>query len=643
MLEFKNITLKSGELGEESLIPDIHNSDLDPFFICDESIPDEQRKNIGKGLVKTILPYKMQNLYTRDFKDREYFAAILENDYLEATFLPELGGRLWSLYDKKNKRDILYKNDALIFANLALCNAWFAGGSEWNIGMKGHSPFTCRKLFTKKVIGEKGHEILKMYEYEEKRGLVFSVNALLEKDKLYVYIDVENVSGKPTYMYWWSNLAALQTEGTRCVVPTDHSYITSYREGGYRIRRQEIPVIDGKDISYTKNAEGTIDYFYDIPKENKNWIACLEEDGTGILYSSQKRLTGKKTFLWGTKNGGRHWNKWLTDGRDYLEIQAGLCKTQFEHFEIEAGEKLSWVECYQGIDIGSNKCEFFELSAKIDAIADGCEEKEELFKIKEEFPLVMTGCGRGYIASQAGGKPISKSCEFTEDSVSEKEQYYIDILSGKEPQINIYTDFTQNKNVLDAIENKQNKTWFDLYLLGLGYYAMENRDKAYENIASAVDMERHYLPLCAMALLEANVRNNKDTSFFLIEEAVKQRPDYAPLVFVFGEICIKSGHYSEFCEFYEKACDKIKNTGRVKMYVAQCYCMAGNLEKADEYLNINLEVPDVREGEYAVSNVWVLIYKRKMAKAENRSIDDITDEEVLEKYPIPYEIDFRLH
>ena len=643
MLEFTNIILKSGELGDESLIPDIHNSDLDPFFICDDSIPDEQKENIGRGLVKTILPYKMQNLYTRDFKDRTYFAAVLENEYLKATFLPELGGRLWSLYDKKNKRDILYKNDALIFANLALCNAWFAGGSEWNIGMKGHSPFTCRKLFTQKAVGKQGHDILKMYEYEEKRGLVFSVNALLEDDKLYVYIDVENVSGKPTYMYWWSNLAALQTENTRCIVPTDYSYITSYREGGYRIRRQEVPMINGKDISYAKNAEGTIDYFFDIPKENKNWISCLEEDGTGILYSSQKRLMGKKTFLWGTRNGGRHWNSWLTNGRDYLEIQAGLCKTQFEHFEIESGAKLSWVECYKGVDIGTNKGEFSELANKLDAMADDCTGKEALFEIKEEFPLVMMGSGKGYIASLAKGDAVSGNCIFPKESISEREQYYVDILNGYEPDIDENTNFIQNKEVIKRIEEKEEKTWLDLYLLGLGYYANDDRDKTYERLKSSIDKERHYLPLTAMALLETNVRANKENGFELIAEAIKQRPDYAPLVFAFGEISIKTGHYKEFCEFYESATDKIKNTGRAKMYVAHCYCMIGELEKAEGFLNVDLVVPDVREGEYAVSNVWIQIYKRKIAKEQNKAWEDISDEEVLEKYPIPYELDFRLH
>lgn len=71
-----------------------------------------------------------------------------------------------ALRQKTQARYNLQKR-CLIFGNLALRNAWFAGGVEWNIGIRGHSHFTCFPLFTRKVIGELGHEILRMYEYEE--------------------------------------------------------------------------------------------------------------------------------------------------------------------------------------------------------------------------------------------------------------------------------------------------------------------------------------------------------------------------------------------------------------------------------------------------------------------------------------------
>ena len=64
--------------------------------------------------------------------------SILENDILRATFLLGFGGRLWSLFHKPAGRELLTVNPTIQFANLALRNAWFSGGVEWNIGTIGH-------------------------------------------------------------------------------------------------------------------------------------------------------------------------------------------------------------------------------------------------------------------------------------------------------------------------------------------------------------------------------------------------------------------------------------------------------------------------------------------------------------------------
>ena len=148
MLGFDKIILKSAELLKNNNIPDITSPENPLWFTCDESVSEDEKKNIGKGMITSVLPYKLQDSYNRDLKHREYPCAILENEYLKAVFLPTLGGRLWSLYDKKLGKDIVYKNDALIFGNLALRNAWFAGGVEWNVGVRGHSYFTCAPLPT---------------------------------------------------------------------------------------------------------------------------------------------------------------------------------------------------------------------------------------------------------------------------------------------------------------------------------------------------------------------------------------------------------------------------------------------------------------------------------------------------------------
>jgi hypothetical protein len=59
-----------------------------------------------------------------------------------------LGGKLASIYDKQEQRELLFDNPVFQPANLAVLNAWFSGGIEWNGLIPGHTPFTCSSVFT---------------------------------------------------------------------------------------------------------------------------------------------------------------------------------------------------------------------------------------------------------------------------------------------------------------------------------------------------------------------------------------------------------------------------------------------------------------------------------------------------------------
>ena len=49
----------------------------------------------------------------------------------------------------------------------------------------------------------------------------------------------------------------------------------------------------------------------------------------------------------GKSAGGDHWQEWLSEpGAEYLEIQAGLARTQLEHLPMPGRASWSWVEAY---------------------------------------------------------------------------------------------------------------------------------------------------------------------------------------------------------------------------------------------------------------------------------------------------------
>lgn len=627
--------------GETSIIPDIHPVEKDPFFALEESAKGDDLA-IGEGMIKTMLPYKTQNRYTHELYDTEYTVAVLENDNLKAVFLPELGGRLWSLYDKKSKRDLVYENDGIRFGNLAIRNAWFAGGVEWNVGIKGHSPLTCEPLFAQKIITDNGEEALKMYAYEEIRNVVYSIIAMLKDDELLVKINIENPNDHDVYMYWWSNIAGAQTEGTRVFVPADKTFVTGYRDGGYRISKKPIPVIDGRDVSYPKNALDAVDYFYDVEKESKKWIACVEKDGKGLLQFSDGRLIGRKLFLWGNIPGGKHWNEWLTGGRDYLEIQAGLQKTQFEHFWMPSKSEITWCEVYKAVEVQNVNGDYLKTVKQIDELVYDPISLFERFAHKPSDELALYGTSQGALYEALSGKKLSDSCIFPKDSITEEYAYYLDLLNGKSGN-GYKIAYVKDLRWAELIEKRENKNALDYYLLGINNYINELYEQSAVHFEKSIECEPTYYALIALALLKAHKEKKIEEAVVLARKAISLEKNSVSLAHTFGELCITASEPQIFIDYVDGAIEEIKNDGRIKMYYGNCLIMQDKIDEAKEYINKQLVIPDIREGEYSISNIWVELYRREMAKNSRKKPNEITDKEVLQAYPLPYEIDFRQH
>lgn len=95
----------------------------------------------GATTVKASItyPYNMQDHLSRKPEDVTYKAVFLENEYLKITCLPELGGRLHSVYDKTTKSEAFHRNDVIKPSMIAMRGAFISGGIEWNAGPQVHT------------------------------------------------------------------------------------------------------------------------------------------------------------------------------------------------------------------------------------------------------------------------------------------------------------------------------------------------------------------------------------------------------------------------------------------------------------------------------------------------------------------------
>ncbi|NUR93396.1 MAG: DUF5107 domain-containing protein, partial [Nonomuraea sp.] len=345
-LTLSSITIPVSPLGQDNPLPPLRTL-ADPRGGLELAAADaEMAAQLAYGHVESLLPYTFQDGYGRERQERELRTAVLDNGILRAEFLLEYGGRLRSLVHAETGRELLHKPPFLQLANLGLRNAWFAGGVEWNLGTFGHTALACAPIHAARVSGPDGEPVLRMYEWERMRRLVYQLDVRLPPGSpvLLVHARVVNPFTRDAPLYWWSNAAVPQEEGTRVLAPAEEAYHFSY-DG--RLRRIPVPDWRETDQSYPGRGGPAADFFYDLPRAARPWIAALDANGAGLAQTSTDPLRGRKHFRWGTTDAGRNWQDWLSGpGNPYTEIQSGLARTQLEHVRLAARSSFSWTEAY---------------------------------------------------------------------------------------------------------------------------------------------------------------------------------------------------------------------------------------------------------------------------------------------------------
>src|ERR1051326_338954 len=329
-LTTQSYLLPSADLGPENPLPSFHAPNHNLKGPVDDGVPEEDRRRLGWEVGYRILPHRIQDGYNRDKKPREFRGIVLENENLRATSLPELGGRLVSLFHKPTQRELLDRNPVFQPANLAIRNAWFSGGIEWNMSHFGHHFLTCSPVFAARVEVPEGYPVLRLYEWDRVKCFPWQIDFHLPpgSEFLFARVRLVNPHDHEISMFWWTNIAVPEADGVRMLAPAETAL---HCTAGYPFDLVKLPKWNGVDLTYSTKLQYAQEFFCRIPEDQRRWVAALDRNGTGFVETSTRRLRGRKLWAWGMNEGGRHWQEYLSQpGRAYIEIQAGLARTQLE-------------------------------------------------------------------------------------------------------------------------------------------------------------------------------------------------------------------------------------------------------------------------------------------------------------------------
>lgn len=655
------------EVGPESPLPPLTRAGDVHAVAASTDVPEDMVRNMTYGRVPNMLPYTVQNGYTRDLHPCEFAAAVLENEYLRATFLLEWGGRLWSLVHKPSGRELLECNPVVRPANLAIRNAWLSGGVEWNIGLIGHSVFTCSPVFAAALHGGDGTPVLRLYEWERIRQVPFQLDAYLPDGSpvLFVRVRIVNPHRREVPMYWWSNIAVPETPGTRVLVPATRAFKFGY--GGAGLGLCPFPFVDGVDVSYPVNSNRSTDYFYDLSDDRRRWIAAVDGEGRGLVQTSTDRLRGRKLFLWGQGPGGRRWQTFLSQpGHAYIEIQAGLARTQAEYLPMPPGADWSWLEAYGLLEVEPQAVHGNDWSAAQTAVEENLEqllpcgemaaELGRTCELSDQPPeeIVQRGAGWGALESirrRVTGEPplCSSRLVFAEASLGGAQAPWLTLLHegafpDADPTIPPTAYMVQaewRERLETAAASGRADNWFAWLHLGVMRYSDKDRDAAREAWRTSLELADTPWAKRNLAVL-AREDGKLQEAADLYLESCRRQPSLFPLAVECGQVLGDAGRWTEWLDLLDELPESVRRRGRLQLLEAQAALRLKDFQRAEAVLRSGVVVDDMREGERSLSNLWFELHEQRLSAAEDIPVDDTLRERVRREYPVPPELDFRM-
>jgi tetratricopeptide (TPR) repeat protein len=650
----------------ENPFPAFRDRQVTQAVPLDDSLPLELRELIGWQTTARVLPYRMQSRYTRQHTPRVFRSIVLENAQLAATFLPELGGRLRSLFDKQRGRELLACNSVFQPANLAIRDAWFSGGIEWNVGRFGHAALTCSPVFAAEITDWNGDPGLRLYEFERTQGLLWQTDVYLpdESEFLLAHTRVINPFDEPASMYWWTNIAIREAPDVRVLTPADRAIALDTQSN--RLSLSDLRVPGAPDRSYPANAIAPGEFFMLTQAADLPWIAALNGQGYGFVEASTPRLSARKLFCWGSGSRGRRWQEQLSlPGETYFEIQAGLAPTQLHGLVMPAQTSRDWTEVFGALEADPDRVHHADWPTAwqgVDAAVKRRISTAQLAELERQCrqqvdaparQLLHQGSGWGALEaarrSAQREAPFPSAYMFPVSTLGEEQSRWLELLHRGELPSQAADRLPGEwlvqrewrvllERSLERAENRHWLAWLQLGVMQFEAFDEAGAERAWlESIAHqpSVWAQRNLGTLYALRHQFGAALSHYAQAWELARSLATA--DRVSLAHEYVQLLHQTQRFDQAAEFYRSLPAEIQRDDRLQILRGQSALALDDLETVDMVLQG--EYACVRENETTLADLWYEVTARRLAAETGRSLDDQLRREVRQQRP-PYAIDF---
>src|SRR5215831_18990623 len=235
-----------------------------------------------------LFPYTSYGDTISDPVERQFKLAVLENEFLRVEVTPELGGRVYSLFDKRIGKEILFSNPVVKPTRILPIWAFISGGIEFNFPVA-HSPTSIAEVGC--ATGRQGdYGFIRVGEREARTGLEWVVELGLAGDApvLVQRTALRNETTAPQPWMMWTICAVRSTKETEFIHPRHRVLLHNER-----VMEAEWP---GDGLNWDRNYQQMTALFWK-PGSDTRFGAFHYDLGFGLMHAAEPaELPGKKVW-----------------------------------------------------------------------------------------------------------------------------------------------------------------------------------------------------------------------------------------------------------------------------------------------------------------------------------------------------------
>ncbi len=328
---------------------------------------------------------------------RTYQAVFVQNEYVQLTILPELGGRILRWTDRSTGRQLFYANPVIKPTHWGYRGWWLAtGGMEWAFpteehGLNEYRPWQYELLWNG----------VRVWDTDDRTGMTVEVTVQLQAGSSRVLISphITNPTDQAqSYQFWVNGMLTLSDNNAPSpyltfVLPASAVIVHSTGDSSLPAPGSAMtwPLYNGRDFSHYHTFQSWLGVF--APQAADAGFAGAYDLGVdqGVVRTAPSWVRGVKLFCLGDLGS----ELWTDDGSRYFEFWGGLTPSFWDYTTLEPGESVGWTETWYAVSgMGGYTYANGEGAVRLTPAGDGVE-----IAVETTQPVQAT-----IILRQAGGE-----------------------------------------------------------------------------------------------------------------------------------------------------------------------------------------------------------------------------------------------